>query len=96
MTGLEGAGFDHFAISLFASRPGRYGVKSLCWPPPSLVCDCGNREAISKPGGARRQLQASVSVEITDRGGRKAALLASTAQATRAILLASATAAMLV
>jgi len=23
MTGFESAGFDHFAISLFASRPGR-------------------------------------------------------------------------
>ena len=27
MTGFEGAGFDHFAISLFASRPGRISCK---------------------------------------------------------------------
>jgi len=66
MTGFEGAGFDHFAISLFASRPGR----NLCENPSSLVCDCGNRGAISKPGFTRRQLQASASAEIADSGGR--------------------------
>jgi hypothetical protein len=69
MTDFESAGFDHFAISLFASRPGR--KENLVNNQPSLVCDCGNREAISQPGvRARLQLQASASVEITDSGGR--------------------------
>jgi hypothetical protein len=34
MAGFKSAGFDHFAISLFASRPGR----KPCWKPlPRLV-----------------------------------------------------------
>jgi hypothetical protein len=72
MTGLEGAGFDHFAISLFASRPGRYRVKSLSpssrrrW---SAIVGIAKRFP-SLAFCARRQLQASASAAIADSGGR--------------------------
>src|SRR5215831_4476908 len=93
LTGLESAGFDHFAISRFASRPGRYFISSRRrW---SAIVGIAKRFP-SLAFWARRQLQTIASGGVTSSGGRYASLLASTAQAMRAILLARATATMLV
>lgn len=91
LTGFERAGLDHFAISLFASRLAEpHRISS------SLSCDCGNRQG---------RFPSLVSPDVNCRSGlrrndrersRQDPLLASNAHATRAILLASATAATLV
>ena len=64
MTGFESAGFDHFAILLFASRPGRSSFnirRSWC----AIV---GIAEAISKPGVP---CQASIAGHSLGRGHRQ-------------------------
>lgn len=92
MSGFESAGFDHFAIFLFASRPGRNLVSRR-----SGSAIVGIARAISKPGSAKRQLQAGISAgTVTSNGGRYGSPLNSTAHAIRASLLARATATTLV
>ena len=74
-----------------ADLAGNHKVRSRSW-----AVDVGIAEAISKPGSARRHLQASqAATALGSAGGWYGSFLASTAQAMRASLLASATAATL-
>jgi hypothetical protein len=68
MTGFESAGFDHFAISLFAGRPAENLVNSSRRGWSAMVGIAKRFPSLAFR--ARRQLQASASVEITDNGGR--------------------------